>query len=65
MITSLATLALLIFIVIEARRNDRRAEKEGGRNRTHARLYFVKNPFRQEPEQMYQEDRTINRHWKP
>lgn len=62
----LAMLAAVVFLGLAARRHNREADKQGGRNHARARITFGgRNSFRKPDEDMYTQDRKINRRWKP
>ena len=57
-------LVIVLLVYIAARKQNREAEKQGGRNPVRFRIGFYKKPFQKEPEELYTEDRKINRDWK-
>ncbi len=66
MIAYMAMLAVVVLLGLAARRQNREADKQGGRNRAKARISIGgRNSFRKPEEDMYTEDRRINRDWKP
>ena len=56
-------IAVLVFC-LAAHKQNREADKQGGRNHASAQIGFGRNSFRKEPEELYTEDRKINREWK-
>ena len=58
-------LIVVLVFCLAARKQNREADKQGGRNHASARIGFGRNSFRKAPEERYTEDRKINRHWDP
>ena len=57
-------LVLVFIICLAAHRQNRDAEKQGGRNPVQFRFRFGRNSFEKAPEELYTQDRKINREWK-
>lgn len=59
-----AVLVLVILICLAARKQNLEAEKQGGRNPVRFHVGFVSKPFHKYTDELYTEDRKINREWK-
>jgi len=66
MATVLAFLLIGAFLCIclAYRRQEKKAEQQGGENRPHATIQIGRiGTVHKQPESLYTEDRKINRHW--
>ena len=63
-LAAIAPIIVVLVFGLAAHKQNREADKQGGRNHAKAQIGFGRNSFRKEPEELYTEDRKINREWK-
>ena len=64
-LAAIAPIIVVLVFCLAVFKQNREADKQGGRKHARAQIGFGRNSFRKEPEEKYTEDRKINRHWNP
>lgn len=56
---------IMLAVALAAYKQNREADKQGGRNHVRVRFGLGRNTLRKASEEQYTGDRKINRHWDP